>query len=256
MLSVENHLNELKLRSVYILILFKLTFLCCYLYVDTIIYIIVNPFLKYRFDKLHITNYDFISTNMLEVFYTYIFVSILVTFILIIPLIIYIVFEFLSVGLYIYERIWLKNLLVVCLLLSITAIIFVYICLLPLFINFFLNLEEYQNTFFYIVKVEQKIFDYIYFTTKLLGLAIFFGQLPLIIYILLISKIITLDFMNLNRKLFIVICFIVGCILSTPEIYSLLLIAIPLLLSFETMCIVFEVKRSYNVYFKNLLNNC
>ena len=68
MFNFVNHFNELILVSYYIILSFVLTFLSSYFFAPQIIKILSRPFL----DFIKTEDYDFIFTNVFEVFNTYI----------------------------------------------------------------------------------------------------------------------------------------------------------------------------------------
>lgn len=248
MLSIQKHANELKIRFVYIFILFVLTFSVAYYYTEILIYIISNPFLQSKINRFHIIEKDFICTNIFEVFYTYILISFILALCLIIPVTMYILLDFFKIGLYSYEKKSLIQFLWLSFVLVLFTFIFIYVIVLPIFFSFFLNFEDITTTY-YTVKFEQKLIDYIYLTIDLFLTFLILSQLPLIVFCCLALNLISFKVLKSNRRLFIFISFIVGCLLSTPELTTLLLISFPLIISFELVCWFFELKTVYHLKF-------
>jgi len=88
---------EFKIRLYYIFFSLLVTIIFCYIYSDAIIYILVNPIL------IKMSSQRFIFTSLKEIFFLYLNFSILMGFLLTIPVIIsQLIFFFLN-GLYSYE---------------------------------------------------------------------------------------------------------------------------------------------------------
>jgi Sec-independent protein secretion pathway component TatC len=132
MLNIEFHLNELKYRFVYILFSVFITFLFSYLHVKILMYLLAEPFLRHQSKRLYIFETDFIFTNIFEAFSSYITISFIVTIYIMLPFCSYIIFGFVQVGLFFYE----KNLI---------NIVFITITVLSLFSFFFYIIYFYHQ---------------------------------------------------------------------------------------------------------------
>jgi sec-independent protein translocase protein TatC len=250
MLNIQSHLNELKLRFIYIFVSFFSTFFFSYLYVDILMYLLALPFIRYKSKGFNIFETDFIFTSIFEAFYSYITISFIVSFYIMLPLFIYTILGFIQVGLFLYEKHLLSTLISNILILSVLAIFFIYSIFLPLTFKFFLNFEELIKTPLFTLKLEQKITDYVYLTLSIYVLVILGFQFPLIIYYLLKYECISFFYIKKKRRFFIITFFLLGCLLSTPDLYSLLLITIPLLILFEINFFFFQIKESYKKFLR------
>ena len=94
MLSIVNHWYELKLRFLYLIFSFILTFVVSYFYSDILMYFYVLPFIS-KFEQKR-----FIYTNLSEVFSSCLLVSLNITVVTTVLLSLYSIFCFLKPGLY------------------------------------------------------------------------------------------------------------------------------------------------------------
>ena len=138
MLSIVNHWYELKLRFLYLIFSFILTFVVSYFYSDILMYFYVLPFIS-KFEQKR-----FIYTNLSEVFSSCLLVSLNITVVITVLLSLYSIFCFLKPGLYKKEFYILKTsfkLLISSILISIS---FVYLIIFPGVIKFFIHFENFN----------------------------------------------------------------------------------------------------------------
>ena len=94
--------------------------------------------------------------------------------------------------------------------------------------------------------METKIYEYIVFLCKSLFFYCFIiFQIPLLFFIFIYFKQPTFQYMIEKRKLWILFCLIVGCLFSSPDLLSLLIISVPLLLFFEMFIFFIILKYNY-----------
>jgi len=245
MLSLQIHFQELTFRLVYVTFAFFNTFLICYIYIDVIMYLVAFPFLKLKTGLITSLQHDFIYTNIFEAFTSYLTLAFIITIYLVLPLFLYSLFEFLKLGLFAYEKNYIGFLLRVSLILYIIAIFFIYMLFFPLIFKFFLSFEEVTKTFFFTLKLEQKLIDFVFLILHFSTIFILLFQIPLIIVYLLKQNFISFTFLKNNRRFFIISIFIVSCLLSPPDLISLLIIAMPICVCFEIILFLFQVQHSY-----------
>ena len=70
-------------------------------------------------------------------------------------------------------------------------------------------------------------------------------QTPVAIFLFVYLNIINVDSLLRKRKEFIVVCFIAGALLSPPDIFTQLLIALPLWVLLEVTTLIFLVIDEY-----------
>jgi sec-independent protein translocase protein TatC len=122
----------------------------------------------------------------------------------------------------------------------ILGVIFSYIIVLPTMIVFFIGfqIEEIQPMI--------SFSNYLSFViTTLLSFGIIF-ELPIVMVLLTRFNIVNINFFKKNRKMFILVIFIIAAILTPPDVVSQVLLAIPMLALFEIGIIlssIFEKRK-------------
>ena len=128
------HLKEIKIRLIYILFCFFITFIFSYLYVETFIFLMVEPL-----------NANFIFMTLFEGFYCFFFTAFLLTCFFTFFFFCYSIFDFLKPGLIKSEKSLFLFMIKLEINISFLAIFFSYNLFLPFTINFLLSFE--QNKF-------------------------------------------------------------------------------------------------------------
>ena len=241
-LNISIHWYELKIRIAYFLNALFFSTSCFIFNGDLILYFFVKSFLMENLSK------TFIFTNLLEGFFSYIFVSIFCSACVTFPLCLYLSSEFFKKGFSRKE----KNLYIFLIKYSITisaiAFLITHNYFLPLCIKFFLSFEQANSYLSFQLYMQPKIFDYLALNVSFfIGFLLLF-HVPIILSILMYSKLVSPSFFYENRRIFILVCFISGCILSPPDIFSQVVIAVPLW--FCTESIIF-----YNFIVKYYISN-
>ena len=236
MLIILNHWYELKLRLVYVIVSFLVTFITSYLYSDILMYIYVFPFI------LRFAEKKFIFTNLGEAFSSCLSISLNISLMVTFVFFIYSVMSFFKPGLYKKELHLLRicsKLLIVSLFLSVC---FVYVVVLPGVINFF---GHFESSRLFELTLEAKISDYLDLVLQCLFWSSLVFQTPVAIFLFVYLNIINVDSLLRKRKEFIVVCFIAGALLSPPDIFTQLLIALPLWVLLEITILIFLVIDEY-----------
>jgi len=231
------HFNELKIKIIYILLSFLITFFTCYVHVLYLINILSKPLIC----KI---KSDFIFTTIFEVFNTYLTLSFYLSFFLSIPVTMYFLYIFLKSGLFEFEKkIFLRFIFIfnTNLFLSIFLSYFIFF---PLILYFLLNFDIVVNIQFVILKMEPKLFDYIYSVCNFFILYGFFlFQIPTIFFLFISFFGFKGDVFYKKRRLLIIFLLLIGCIFSSPDLLSLFLITLPLFIFFEFLIFLFILKN-------------
>ena len=143
------------------------------------------------------------------------------------PLVFYQGWSFIAPGLYEKERELVLPLIFATAGFFYFGVLFVYFVVLPLALNFFYSVAPEG------VLIMTDINRYLSF---FLSLALIFGvafEMPLAIVVLVRSKLVKVDWLRKNRSYFIVACFVAAMLLTPPDVFSQLLLAIPLCLLYE-----------------------
>ncbi|MFA7232330.1 MAG: twin-arginine translocase subunit TatC [Victivallaceae bacterium] len=143
------------------------------------------------------------------------------------PYIAYQLWSFIVPGLYQHERFWLGRLSIISWILFVTGIGFCYLFVLPAMMKFSLSME---TTY---LQASIGIDNFIMLTgLMLLGFGIMF-QFPLVIFMLAKTGLVNLTTLKKQRPVILVIILILSAILTPPDVFSQLIMAIPTYLLFE-----------------------
>lgn len=134
------------------------------------------------------------------------------------------VWRFISPGLYINERSITRGAVFYVSLLFAIGVTFGYFILTPLSVNFLANYQIDPS-----ILNEFDIVSYVSTVTTLVLACGLLFQLPMVVYFLTKVGVLTPDLMKAYRKHGIVVIFLVGAMLTPPDPFSQILIAIPLI---------------------------
>jgi len=164
-----------------------------------------------------------INISMSGQFMTHMYISIVAGIIAAFPYIIYEIWSFINPALHMKEKKYSGGAVVSSSLLFILGVLFSYFLIVPLTVNF---LGTYQVSDF----VENSISLSSYISTVVsvtfaVGLVF---ELPIFVYFLTKVGIITPTFMKKNRKYMLVILLTISAIITPPDVFSQILVVIPL----------------------------
>ncbi len=229
--TLKEHFLELKTRLLRVFTTFSISFIICYYFSDDIYNILLEPL-------VHLSHLDVrkvIYTGLTEAFFSYIQLAAFVSFIMIMPIIAIECFLFLRPGLYSYEKKYAVFIVFMSPILFWCGSIFVFYFVMPRAWQFFLSFEK--NTVIPLI-LEAKISEYLNLVIQLI---IAFGmafQLPIIILMLNLLKLLTTKDLVNKRRIAVVIIFIIAGVLTPPDVLSQFALAIPMLLLYEASIIM------------------
>lgn len=229
-MSITLYLQEIKHRIIKTLIFFVIVFCICYFFAESIYQFLLVPLIKLQDEKL-------IYTHLFEAFFTYVKTAFIAASILSIPFFIFQIYLFAAPGLYKKEKKIFWFYITISIFLFLISIFLVYLYIIPLVWKFFLSFQSSSLTFI------PKINEYLSVIFGLfLGFAIMF-QLPIVIIFLNHINIIDVHSLQKWRKFVIVMIFIVAAFLTPPDIFSQVLLAIPLLILYELTILVLKCMK-------------
>ena len=226
-IPIIEYVSEFRTRLLYLLISFLINFFLCFFYIEYLIYILIYPYSKLS----NLIGKHFIYTNLFEVFLSYLWLSFVIGLILTLPLLFYHVYQFFHPALYNNEKIFIKKFFILSILFFYIGMIFGYYYLISNIWNFSISFEDIiPNMPFYL---EPKIYDYLKLVLKIITATGISFQIP--IYILLYVNKYKLNhiWLKKKRKFFFVLSFLIGAVLSPPDLFSQILIAVPLIIFYE-----------------------
>jgi sec-independent protein translocase protein TatC len=231
--TLKKHLIELKRSILRISLVFVIIFSVCYYFSDNIYNILLRPLAKLSDNNTR----KIIYTSLTEAFFSYIKLAAFSAFMIIIPFLSIEIYFFASPGLYKNEKRLAAFILLLSPILFWLGAIFVYYYVMPNAWKYFLSFEHHDNGVMPII-LEAKISEYLNLTIQLI---VAFGcafQIPIILIILTLVNIIKIADLQQNRRLAVVINFIIAGILAPPDVISQFILAIPMLLLYEISIIL------------------
>lgn len=143
------------------------------------------------------------------------------------PIILHQAWAFISPGLYKHERRFAIPLLASSIILFYSGVAFAYFVVFPLLFAFFTSIAPEG------VAVMTDISRYLDFITTLF---IAFGlsfEMPIAILLLIWSGLTSVDTLRKSRPYVVVACFVIGMLLTPPDVFSQALLAVPMWILFE-----------------------
>ena len=185
-----------------------------------------------------------ININMSGQFLTHLYISTVAGFILAFPYILYELWKFIQPALYDKEQKYSKGAVVISSLLFLSGVLFSYFLVVPLTVNFLGNYQVSSQ-----VLNQVSLNSYINTVVSVtFGVGVAF-ELPIIVYFLARLGLITPDFLKKNRKYMFVILLVLAAIITPPDMFSQILVVIPLTLLYELSIRV--SKTAYKRYLEN-----
>ncbi|MFT7386936.1 MAG: sec-independent protein translocase protein TatC [Candidatus Endobugula sp.] len=224
------HLIELRNRLLYCLTAVFIIFLILFAFANDIYTFVATPLQIFLPDTS-----SMIATEVAAPFLTPFKLTFFVAFVLAVPFVLYQIWAFLAPGLYEGEKVLIVPLLVSSVLLFYAGIAFAYYAVFPLVFGFFTSAAPEGVT------VMTDIGSYLDFVLKLFfafGIAF---EIPIATILLIRSGTVTADSLAKKRPYIIVCCFIMGMLLTPPDIISQVLLAVPMWMLFE--CGIFLGRR-------------
>ena len=227
-ISFLTHIREFRKRIILLLGFFILSFIVSYIYKIELYNFLLIPFED--LNNLQIQR-RLIYTALPEAFTSYIklafFIGILVSF----PYMNWHLYRFMMPGLYKNEQRIYLYLFIFSPLLFYCGCFFAYYAIFPLAWKFFVSFEVSASNLPIIL--EAKVSEYLTLSMRII---IAFGlsfQLPILLILLLKSGIIAYNTLKQSRKYAFLLFFIVGAVITPPDIISQIGIALPMYLLYE-----------------------
>ncbi len=221
-MSLVQHLIELRNRLLRILLIVALIFAGLFYFANDIYTFVSAPL-----QELLPANSTMIATEVASPFLTPFKLTFFIALFLAMPFVLYQLWAFIAPALYQRERRLALPILISSILLFYSGIAFAYFVVFPLIFGFFTSVGPSNVT------VMTDISSYLDFVLKLFfafGLAF---EIPIAAVILIIAGVISADDLAKKRPYIVVGCFVLGMLLTPPDVISQALLAIPMWMLFE-----------------------
>ena len=220
--SLIAHLIELRGRVLKAVVSVFIVFLCLVYFAQDLYHWLATPLL----DTLP-ENAQMIATDVASPFFAPFKLTMVLSFFIAIPVVLYQIWGFVAPGLYKNEKRLVAPLLFSSTLLFYLGMAFAYYVVFPLAFSFFTSLELEG------VVISTDISSYLNFVLKIFfafGLAF---EIPVAVVLMCWTGFTTPDALRAKRPYVIVGVFVVGMLLTPPDIISQTLLAIPMWILFE-----------------------
>jgi len=223
-----DHLIELRQRLIYALIGIGIGFMICFAFATQIYNLLVWPYQVARGEGQKI---EMIYTAPHEFFFTKLKLALFGAVFLAFPIIAYQLYKFVAPGLYKNERQAFRPYLLWSFLLFIGGALVVYFVVMPLAMIFFLSMEQTGGQVE--IHLQAKVSEYLsLIMTLILGFGIMF-QLPVVLSLLAQAGIVSAQQLRDFRRYAIVAITGVAAVLSPPDPFSMIAMALPTILLYE-----------------------
>jgi sec-independent protein translocase protein TatC len=236
-----DHLIELRQRLIYSLIGVAIGFIFCFAFATQIYNILVWPYVwannGQRVEMIFTSPPEFLFTKLKLALFGAVFLAF--------PIIAHQVYKFVAPGLYKNERAAFRPYLVATFLLFLLGAAVVYFIVMPLVMKFFISMEIHSGDVQ--IQLQARVSEYLSFImTLILGFGIMF-QLPVALTLLARAGLIGGENLRHFRRYAIVAITGVAAVLSPPDPFSMIAMALPTILLYEAAILAVDrVERTRN----------
>ena len=231
--SISSHLLELRSRLIRVIICLGVLFLAGIPFASEIYGFVASPLLSILPEGSSMIATEVTSPFMAPIKLV-LFAALLVTM----PYLFYEVWMFMSPGLYKNEKSFVMPLMATTVILFTTGIAFAYFVVCPIIFKFFI--ASAPNS----IQVMTDISQYLNFIIKLVfafGVAF---EIPIATFLLIKSSIVKKGSLIKSRPYLIILFFVIGMLLTPPDIFSQLFLALPMWILFELGLLLSSDKKS------------
>ena len=216
------HLRELRARILKSLVVILICFLSLIYFSNDIYLILSEPLLSFLPE-----NSSMIATEVASPFLTPLKLTFFVSLLLSMPFLLNQIWKFIAPGMYENEKSLSFLLILSSLILFYLGILFTYFLVLPLVFGFFTGAAPQG------ILIMTDISRYLDFVLSLMFAFSIAFEIPILIFLLIWSGITTSEKLRNARPYVIISCFIVGMLVTPPDVISQSLLAIPAWALFE-----------------------
>lgn len=216
-MSMVDHLQELRRRLIIASLAVGAASIACFYFVEDLMRWITRPAGKLYY------------LNLAEGFFAYMKITIFAGFLLALPIVLYQAWAFVVPALTRSERKLAVILVPVSVVLFLVGITFSYFLVLPVALKFFMGFANES------LQPLLSLGQYLSFVLSMLLPFGFIFELPLILFVLAKLGVISSAFLAAKRKIALLLAFVAGGVISpTPDLFGQVMLAVPLLLLYES----------------------
>ena len=231
--SFWEHIEELRKRIIFLVVLFVSTSVVFFFFMDELVKLLQAPMMEYGINLYY--------REPPEKFFTYCRTSLSFSMLLVIPAAGFQLYNFVIPALIGNERTYFTSLITFGILLFYAGVIFAWFVLIPFAIGFFINFASGDG-----VLPLWGISNYIGLIFMIMIVTGISFQLPIILISLLKAGVISIKTLEGLRRHFIVAFFIVAAIVTPPDVFTQLIVGIILYLLYESTLIIAKILRRKN----------
>ena len=231
--SISSHLLELRSRLIRVIICLGVLFIAGVPFASEIYGFVASPLLSILPEGS-----SMIATQVTSPFMAPIKLVLFAALLVTMPYLFYEVWMFMSPGLYKNEKSFVMPLMATTVILFTTGIAFAYFIVCPIIFKFFI--ASAPNS----IQVMTDISQYLNFIIKLVfafGVAF---EIPIATFLLIKSSIVKKESLIKSRPYLIILFFVIGMLLTPPDIFSQLFLALPMWILFELGLLLSSDKKS------------
>lgn len=231
--SISGHLLELRSRLIRVIICLGVLFIAGIPFASEIYGFVASPLLTILPEGS-----SMIATQVTSPFMAPIKLVLFAALLVTMPYLFYEVWMFMSPGLYKNEKSFVMPLMATTVILFTTGIAFAYFIVCPIIFKFFI--ASAPNS----IQVMTDISQYLNFIIKLVfafGVAF---EIPIATFLLIKSSIVKKESLIKSRPYLIILFFVIGMLLTPPDIFSQLFLALPMWILFELGLLLSSDKKS------------
>jgi len=231
--SIFSHLLELRSRLIRVIICLGVLFIAGIPFASEIYGFVASPLLSILPEGS-----SMIATQVTSPFMAPIKLVLFAALLVTMPYLFYEVWMFMSPGLYKNEKSFVMPLMATTVILFTTGIAFAYFVVCPIIFKFFI--ASAPNS----IQVMTDISQYLNFIIKLVfafGVAF---EIPIATFLLIKSSIVKKESLIKSRPYLIILFFVIGMLLTPPDIFSQLFLALPMWILFELGLLLSSDKKS------------
>ena len=236
------HLIELRSRLIKALIAFLVMFILCFFFAKNIYNLLVLPYQHAAGPEAKL-----IYTAPQEFFFTQIKVAMFAAAFLACPVIFTQIYAFVAPGLFKTERDAFRPYLFATPVFFAAGALLVFFVVMPNLLHFFIGMQQANEPGKAQIELLPRVSEYLSLVMTLIFAFGIVFQLPVVLTLLGRVGIISSQFLKDNRRYAIVIVFVVAAVLTPPDVFSQLALAIPGVLLYEASIIsvgMIEKKRA------------